>query len=601
MNEAAAFADAFEGTATAPSRWGDALLAAAIVAVDPAGTGAAVRARPGPVREAWLDALAALLPPEVPRRRLPAHVTEDRLLGGLDLAATLRTGKPVAERGLLADADGGVVIVPMAERLAGGVTAQLARALDRGELSVEREGLGLTMLARLGVVALDEGAEPEERLPAALADRLAFALDLTELAWRDAREPSPLTAADVAAARARLALIDAPPDLPDAFCKAAAALGIASLRAPLLAVRVARVVAALLENDQVDEAAAAVAARLVLGPRATCLPPPEEPEEAPPEEPEPPDDEPEEPEEKPTPDRPLEDVVLDAAEAAIPDELLRALEAGLSARAKGGAAGVSGALAPTNRRGRPIGTRRGEPGPGVRLNVVETLRAAAPWQPLRRREARAAPTRVQVRRDDFRITRFKQRNESAAIFVVDASGSAALNRLAEAKGAIELLLADCYTRRDHVALIAFRNKTAELLLPPTRSLTRAKNSIMGLPGGGGTPLAAGLDAALALAEAVKRRGQTPAVVLLTDGRANIARDGTPGRGRAGEDALQSASALRLARLTALVVDVSNRPHPAAEKIAGAMAAAYLPLPRADAQALSTAVRAATDGPERGAA
>jgi magnesium chelatase subunit D len=124
---------------------------------------------------------------------------------------------------------------------------------------------------------------------------------------------------------------------------------------------------------------------------------------------------------------------------------------------------------------------------------------------------------------------------------------------------------------------------------------------MGLPGGGGTPLAAGLDAALALAEAVKRRGQTPAVVLLTDGRANIARDGTPGRGRAGEDALHSASALRLARLTALVVDVSNRPHPAAEKIAGAMAAAYLPLPRADAQALSTAVRAATDGPERGAA
>jgi magnesium chelatase subunit D len=149
-------------------------------------------------------------------------------------------------------------------------------------------------------------------------------------------------------------------------------------------------------------------------------------------------------------------------------------------------------------------------------------------------------------------------------------------------------------------VVAFRNKTAELLLPPTRSLTRAKNSIMGLPGGGGTPLAAGLDAALALAEAVKRRGQTPAIVLLTDGRANIARDGTPGRAKAGEDALQSAAAIRLAALTALVVDVSNRPHPAAEKIAQAMGGAYLPLPRADAHTLSTAVRAATDG-ERGAA
>jgi magnesium chelatase subunit D len=584
----------------APSRWGDALLAAALIAVDPAGIGAAVRARPGPVREAWLDALGALLPADVPRRRLPAHVTEDRLLGGLDLAATLRAGKPVAERGLLADAHGGLVVVPMAERLAGGVTAHLAQALDRGELTVEREGLGLRLPTRLGIVALDEGAEPEERLPAALADRLAFALELTDLAWRDAREPSPLTAEDVVAARARLAGITAPADLPDAFCKAAAALGIASLRAPLLAVRVARAAAALMESDTVDEEAAAVAARLVLGPRATCLPPSADEEEAPPDEPEPPEDERDEQEEKPKPDQPLEDVVLEAAEAAIPEELLKALEAGLSARAQSGAAGVSGALAPTTRRGRPIGTRRGEPGPGVRLNVVETLRAAAPWQPLRRREARAATTRVQVRRDDFRITRFKQRNESAAIFVVDASGSAALHRLAEAKGAVELLLADCYTRRDHVAVVAFRNKTAELLLPPTRSLTRAKNSIMGLPGGGGTPLAAGLDAALALAEAVKRRGQTPAIVLLTDGRANIARDGTPGRAKAGEDALQSAAAIRLAALTALVVDVSNRPHPAAEKIAQAMGGAYLPLPRADAHTLSTAVRAATDG-ERGAA
>jgi magnesium chelatase subunit D len=208
---------------------------------------------------------------------------------------------------------------------------------------------------------------------------------------------------------------------------------------------------------------------------------------------------------------------------------------------------------------------------------------------------------VQVRRDDFRITRFKQRNESAAIFVVDASGSAALHRLAEAKGAVELLLADCYTRRDHVALITFRNKSAELLLPPTRSLTRAKNSIMGLPGGGGTPLAAGLDAALALAEAVRRRGQTPAIVLLTDGRANIARDGTPGRPQAGADALQSAAAIRLQAITALVVDVSPRPHPSAEKLAQAMGGAYLPLPRADAQTLSSAVRAATETPERGAA
>jgi magnesium chelatase subunit D len=142
-----------------------------------------------------------------------------------------------------------------------------------------------------------------------------------------------------------------------------------------------------------------------------------------------------------------------------------------------------------------------------------------------------------VRKDDFRIQRFKHRSETTAIFVVDASGSSALHRLAEAKGAVELLLADCYVRRDRVALVAFRGRGAELLLPPTRSLVRTKRSLAGLPGGGGTPLAAGIEAGLALADGVKRRGGTPLLVLLTDGRANVARDGSGGRVKAGEEAL----------------------------------------------------------------
>src|SRR4029450_5166679 len=114
---------------------------------------------------------------------------------------------------------------------------------------------------------------------------------------------------------------------------------------------------------------------------------------------------------------------------------------------------------------------------------------------------------------------FRQRTRTTTIFVVDASGSSALNRLAEAKGAVELLLADCYVRRDRVALLAFRGRGADLLLPPTRSLVAAKRGLGGLPGGGGTPLAAGIEAGLALADAVGRKGETPVVILLTDGRA----------------------------------------------------------------------------------
>jgi magnesium chelatase subunit D len=200
---------------------------------------------------------------------------------------------------------------------------------------------------------------------------------------------------------------------------------------------------------------------------------------------------------------------------------------------------------------------------------------------------------VEVRRDDFRVTRYKERSETTTIFVVDASGSSALHRLAEAKGAVELLLAACYVRRDRVALIAFRGQGAELLLPPTRSLVRAKRSLASLPGGGGTPLAAGLDMALLLADGVQRRGGTPAVVVLTDGRANVARDGRGGRARAAEEALAAARAARVVQVKALLVDTSPHPQPRAKELAEAMGAFYLPLPYADAAALSSAVQAAT--------
>lgn len=232
--------------------------------------------------------------------------------------------------------------------------------------------------------------------------------------------------------------------------------------------------------------------------------------------------------------------------------------------------------------------------------MIETLRAAAPWQRIRRGESRppASPKnvarRIEVRTEDFHVARFKQRTGTTTIFVVDASGSAALHRLAEAKGAVELLLADCYVRRDCVALLAFRGQGAEVLLPPTRSLVRAKRSLAGLPGGGGTPLAAGIEAAVSLADAVRRRGQTPVVVLLTDGSANVASDGTGGRVQAEADALVAARTMRAARFTTLLVDTSPRPQQLARRIAAEMGAHYLALPHAGSAAISEAVRATTD-------
>jgi magnesium chelatase subunit D len=289
-------------------------------------------------------------------------------------------------------------------------------------------------------------------------------------------------------------------------------------------------------------------------------------------------------------DRPLEDQVVAAALAAMPAGLLDRLRHGL-VRGSTRSPGRAGAVCQTTQRGRPVGVRRGVPRAGVRLDLVATLRSAAPWQPLRR--SVDGTGRIQLRPDDFRLRRFKQRKQTTTIFAVDASGSSALHRLAEAKGAVELMLAECYVRRDQVALLAFRGARAELLLPPTRSLARAKRSLASLPGGGGTPLAAGIDAAAALADTIRRRGDTPVVMLLTDGRANVARNGSGGREPATRDAIAAAGALRAAGLRVILVDTSPRPQPAAEHLAAAMDALYLPLPYADATVLSQAVRSAT--------
>ena len=178
------------------------------------------------------------------------------------------------------------------------------------------------------------------------------------------------------------------------------------------------------------------------------------------------------------------------------------------------------------------------------------------------------------------------------IFAVDASGSSALARLAEAKGAVELLLAEAYVKRAQVALVAFRGAVAEILLPPTRSLARARRALAELPGGGGTPLAAGLNAARELAELARGRGRTPFVVVLTDGRANIAADGSAVRATAERDATAAAEAIGLAGIDCAFVDISARPRPEGAALAAAMRARYLPLPRADAATMHAAVKSA---------
>jgi magnesium chelatase subunit D len=589
--------------------WEDAITAAALLAVDPAALGGvSLRAMPGPARDAWLTQFRAWLPATIPWRRIPSHVTDNRLLGGLDLAATLAANRPVAERGLLAEADGGVVVLTMAERVSANVAARLTAVMDTGSVVLARDGIELRHATKFGVVMLDEGLDDSEHAPVALLDRLAFPLDLSRMTMHDITAETLIDAEQITAARALLPNVRARDEQLKVLCVTAQVLGISSIRASMAALRVACVSAALDGREILNGDDVALAARLVLAPRATQMPATEEGEseaedreesepqeqQAEPESNSPADENRDERELEEPSEQKLEDKVLEAAKAAIPADLLSQLLANGANVARGGSSGRMGATRQSGKRGRPLGARRGTPRAGARLNVIETLRAAAPWQRLRAAEAAMhsenTTQKIYVRQEDFHVTRFKERRDTTVIFVVDASGSAALNRLAEAKGAVELLLADCYVRRDQVALISFRGKKAELLLPPTRSLVRAKRGLGGLPGGGGTPLAAAIDAAVQLADSVARRGDTPSIVFLTDGRANIARDGAPGRPAAEADALLSARQLRAQRFATVFVDTSTQPQTQGAQIAREMGAIYQPLPYANASTISDVIR-----------
>ncbi len=558
-----------------------------------------LRAGAGESRDQWLALLTSL---GARMQRMPFNVEHSRLVPSLDLDATLRSGRVIEEPGILERCDGGLVLIGMAERMTAASAAPFAAVLDTGFVSRARDDAGLSARrARLGVIALDESIREDERLPHALADRLGLVVDLRAMDARAPIEPAH-TAAQIDAARRDYDQVTCGDAELEALCATALALGVDSPRISMLAFRAACAAAALAERIQVSHDELTLALSLVCAPRATRVPV-DETNRASEQDPLPqesreheaararqPNDEPvEQPSITP---REMQEVLVAAAAAAIPARLLDSLRASPSSSAPRRSAGAGrSARMRAGGKGRPAGTKPGKPHDNARLSVIETLRAAAPWQRLRVHNASSpGNARIRILPQDFRVHRSKPRTQTVTIFAVDASGSSALHRLAEAKGAVELLLSDCYVRRDSVAVVAFRGQEASVLLPPSRSLVRAKRSLAGLPGGGGTPLALGIAAAVELARLAQRRGDQPTIVLLSDGRANVAEDGAPGRERAQREAEKRAQTLASLRISALFIDISPRPGSQAGELARAMRARYVPLPFADARAVADAVK-----------
>ena len=542
--------------------WARAITALRLLQVDPHGLkGIVLHARSGPVRDAFCRQL-----PQSCTRLHPA-MTQDVLTGGVDVSASLSDGTLVMQRGLLDNSDTTFVLT-MAERVPQLMASTLADSLDASR--------GNT------IIALDEHSDDEEPATATLTDRLAFHVALEGIGLRDLKMPDLPQDTEIP-----VRAVIVPDAAVEELVSLAVALGIQSLRAPALTLNAARAHAALFGRNTVTEADVIAAAELVLAPRATQMPDVSPEQDELPDHPDtPPDHDTNEDAESRAPDVLPDALVLAAIQTALPAGLLTRSD---SKQAKHGSGSGAGQRKVGNRRGRPLPPRdRGGKSSGARVDLVATLRAAIPWQKLRR-AAQPDRTGPIIHPTDLRYKRFEDLSDRLLIFAVDASGSAALARLAEAKGAVELLLAEAYARRDHVALISFRGDGAEILLPPTRSLVQTKRRLAELPGGGGTPLAQGLKCSLETALMSSRKGLSPMIIVLTDGRSNIALDGSANRTQAAADAQFMARQIAQARIDSIVIDTSRRPEAALRELALSLRGHYVSLPRADARTMSSAI------------
>ena len=569
-------------------QWERAEQVASLLALDAKGLGGAwLSAAAGPVRHEWLALLQDLLPDGAPRKILPVTATPDRLTGGLSLEKMLVDGRLSRDAGLLEQARGGLLIASMAERMEVTIAGVVARAIDDALAHQDLGQHATCDVHPFRLVLMDEGVSGEPPPPSAVTDRLAFRLQLDHIPSR-VTESRLLSRDEVRAAQAIYPDVVVSDVQLEAIVGTATTLGLSSMRMPLFCLRAARGLASLGGRLEADDGDIIAACALVLSARLNgALTEPAQ-ESPPPQETDSSEAEIKDPRDLEQSDGPIEDQIIEAVRGAAMTQALLSFVA--SSRSKRLETGRSGDVVTSNKKGRPDRPVPRSRNPHSRVDLPATLRTAAPLQAIRNPSHRSG--KIAFRGSDLRVKKFKHRSETVVIFVVDASGSSALNRMAEAKGAVEHLLAECYGRRDHVALITVRGVEAELALPPTRSLVRVRRLLSGLPSGGTTPLASGILICAALAEQERRRGRTPYAVFMTDGRGNTTLDGRADREAAAIDLDIAARRLKSVSIGTLVFDTSRRAGLHGQNLAGLMGADYRPLPFADGKTVSTIVRRA---------